>query len=153
MSQFESPNTAMASLRTIVQTILSRLNKISTADGKIRSDGDGTFQTGVPKIHDHLGTGEGGSLIDGLVPNWLNITGSTPTVNDDSTLGYQRGSQWINNIIDQWYICVRATTGAAVWRAIGDSTTNLSLVTRRPRTQWRSERWMYRSRRGFFHSV
>lgn len=114
MSQFESPNTAIASLRSVVQTILSRLNKISTADGKRRSDGAGSFVVGVPRIHSHLGSGEGGNLL--TTDNFLTASGGAPHVLDDENAGYQIGSQWIDKVRKAHYVCVDATAGAAVWK-------------------------------------
>lgn len=37
-----------------------------------------------------------------------------PTVNDDTTKGYAKGSEWIYN--ETAYKCVDATEGAAVWK-------------------------------------
>jgi hypothetical protein len=42
---------------------------------------------------------------------------AAPTVNDDNTLGYNLNSFWIYN--GQMWICSDATTGAAVWNALG----------------------------------
>lgn len=152
MSQFETPNTAIASLRATVQSILSRLNKISTADGKIRSDGAGSTQTGVSKIHDHTGTGEGGSLLDGNVPLWLNVGNRAPTVNDDTTQGYQRGSQWINSITSALYVCLRADTGAAEWKVATTINTTFSLPVRRPRATFEEAVWIRPRRRFIIYS-
>ena len=38
-----------------------------------------------------------------------------PTVNDDNTLGYSEQSHWVNTATDTVFVCVDATTGAAVW--------------------------------------
>ncbi len=38
-----------------------------------------------------------------------------PGVNDDTTLGYVRGSRWLDTTTDIGYICVDATEGAASW--------------------------------------
>ena len=57
-----SQSTAIAALDAQVNYILSRLNKISTAAGKIRQDAGGTGVTGVIQTHPHLGTSGGGLL-------------------------------------------------------------------------------------------
>jgi len=38
-----------------------------------------------------------------------------PTVTDDETQGYKPFSRWINTITSESFICLDATTGAAVW--------------------------------------
>lgn len=43
------------------------------------------------------------------------IATTDPTVNDDTTQGYDEGSVWINTTLDEAYRCVDATAGAAVW--------------------------------------
>lgn len=42
---------------------------------------------------------------------------ATPTVNDDSTLGYARDSFWIYD--GRLWICTDSTSGAAVWNEVG----------------------------------
>lgn len=39
-----------------------------------------------------------------------------PTVNDDSGDGYTVGSQWIDTVLDDAYICCDATVAAAIWK-------------------------------------
>lgn len=48
----------------------------------------------------------------------LNKTDATtaPTVNDDSGDGYSVGSQWLDVTNDLAYVCLDATSGAAVWK-------------------------------------
>jgi len=38
-----------------------------------------------------------------------------PVVGDDDTAGYEVGSKWIDTVLGDTYVCVDATTGAAVW--------------------------------------
>jgi hypothetical protein len=38
-----------------------------------------------------------------------------PTVNDDGTAGFSIGSRWINVTLDKEFVCLDASTGAAVW--------------------------------------
>lgn len=39
-----------------------------------------------------------------------------PTANDDVTIGYIRGSTWINTTTETAFICVNPADGAAVWK-------------------------------------
>lgn len=41
---------------------------------------------------------------------------ANPTVNEDSADGYSVGSVWVNVTLDQSYICVDSSVGAAVWK-------------------------------------
>lgn len=41
-----------------------------------------------------------------------------PTVNDDSADGYAIGSQWIDTVLDDAYICCDSSLGSAVWKKI-----------------------------------
>lgn len=43
---------------------------------------------------------------------------TAPTVNDDSSAGYTVGSTWIDIANDAAYVCLDASTGAAVWSRI-----------------------------------
>lgn len=137
MSRFDSSSTSLSGLRSIVQSMLSRLNKISTGDGKMRSDADGTFETGVPRKHTHLGQGQGGNLIAGETPNFMTVTRGPPQIIDDSSLGFQIGSQWIDTRANAHYVCFDATVGAAVWKVSTsiDATTE-SFAPRRPPVRW-----------------
>ncbi|HCS24242.1 MAG TPA: hypothetical protein PLW48_03790 [Alphaproteobacteria bacterium] len=45
--------------------------------------------------------------------NWTATT--DPTVNDDETEGWVRGSKWLNTLTSEVYLCASAATGAAVW--------------------------------------
>ena len=48
-----------------------------------------------------------------------NLTATdAPTINEDSTDGYSIGSIWIDITNDKGYICLNASTGAAVWTEI-----------------------------------
>jgi hypothetical protein len=44
-----------------------------------------------------------------------------PAVTDSSTFGWREGSVFVDTAADQAYVCVDATGGAAVWKAIGES--------------------------------
>jgi hypothetical protein len=50
-----------------------------------------------------------------LVPLSKYDATTAPTVNDDSGDGYDVGSKWIDETNDKAYICLDATSGAAVW--------------------------------------
>jgi hypothetical protein len=54
--------------------------------------------------------------------NYLNKTDATvaPTVNDDTDVGYDPGSLWVDVTNDNVYICIDATNGAAIWQGVGD---------------------------------
>lgn len=39
-----------------------------------------------------------------------------PTVNDDATAGYSVNSKWLNTTKKEFYVCLDATAGAAVWQ-------------------------------------
>lgn len=51
--------------------------------------------------------------------NWVplknNHTTTDPTASDDNTAGYSIGSYWINTSSDDSFVCLDASTGAAVW--------------------------------------
>jgi len=38
-----------------------------------------------------------------------------PGITDDISKGYEPGSSWVNITTDKAYVCLDATTGAAVW--------------------------------------
>ena len=44
-----------------------------------------------------------------------NTAASNPTVNDDTTQGYAVFSEWVNTATTEKWVCLDATTGAAVW--------------------------------------
>lgn len=48
-----------------------------------------------------------------------------PTVNNDTTEGYIRGSRWYGPTLTGVYTCVDATDGAAVWRETGDASSGV----------------------------
>ena len=47
-----------------------------------------------------------------------------PAVSDDSASGYSIGSIWVDTTADIAYICVDASVGAAIWKAITPTMTN-----------------------------
>lgn len=57
-----------------------------------------------------------GAAGSGPLNNFAAVT--APGVSDDDGDGYEVGSLWINVTLDRAYICLDASTGAAVWRAI-----------------------------------
>ncbi len=51
-----------------------------------------------------------------------NLTATTdPTATDDDTAGYSVGSLWFNVTAEVVFVCWDATTGAAVWQALGSA--------------------------------
>lgn len=57
--------------------------------------------------------------VDGPLNNFMAT--SDPTANDDSGDGYEVGSLWVNITSDAGFICVDASSGAAVWNPLGGS--------------------------------
>lgn len=51
---------------------------------------------------------------------WNMGTTTAPGVDNDNTQGYAIGSIWLDTTADIAYICLDASTGAAVWLAISD---------------------------------
>ena len=51
-----------------------------------------------------------------------------PAVGDDNTSGYAVGSKWIDTAADNSYICVDASTGAAVWNQTNGGGSSLPVV-------------------------
>ena len=52
----------------------------------------------------------------GILPNYGAVV--APGTGDDETAGYAIGSVWVDTVTDLAYICVDASTGAAVWKDI-----------------------------------
>jgi len=50
-----------------------------------------------------------------VIPNVID-----PTSNDDETLGYAMGDNWVNSLTHQTFNCVDATSGNAIWKKITD---------------------------------
>jgi hypothetical protein len=81
------------------------------------------LQDAVVAIETELGTDPAGSFADvvtRLDNHPLNkLDGTTaPTVNEDSGDGYGVGSIWVDVTNDKAYICLDASSGAAVWEQI-----------------------------------
>jgi len=55
-----------------------------------------------------------------------------PTTSDDNTLGYGVGSQWIDTAAKIEYICLNASTGAAVWDITAGGVQHLIGLTAAP---------------------
>lgn len=83
------------------------------ADGLLKH-GSGVVARAVPGTDyavtkEHVGLGN----VENLK---VNLTATTnPGANDDNTQGYAVGSRWVNTTSDNEYVCVDASTGAAVW--------------------------------------
>lgn len=45
-----------------------------------------------------------------------NITTTDPTSSDDSVIGYEPFSRWINSDTSEVWVCIDAAEGAAVWQ-------------------------------------
>ncbi len=72
---------------------------------------------GQVKLGDNLYPANGsiGILATNVVKNNLNAD-ADPTIDDDETLGYSKGSLWVYN--GEAYICVDATESSADWKGI-----------------------------------
>lgn len=55
-----------------------------------------------------------------LKNNVITVSNVAPTVNADSSLGYQIGSFWFDNLTDTLYTCTNASVGGAVWAIVTD---------------------------------
>lgn len=83
-----------------------------------------------------LSIGSSGSWVDYRISfDKVNAT-ADPTTDDDDTDGYSVGSLWVNVTLDKTFVCVDASTSAAVWNQIdgvpsvgSDDVTNDSTVT------------------------
>ena len=77
--------------------------------------------TGVPAL----------PAVDGRkVVGRIKVSATDPGVNDDETQGFARGLRWVNttNPIKS-YVCVDATTGAAIWRRESNIKNNVTAGT------------------------
>jgi hypothetical protein len=89
--------------------------------GTANSEGAATSFARSNHVHDHGSQSTGShhatasSSGAGFQPK-SNSTGSDPTVNDDNTAGYTIMSRWVNTTSDNEWVCLDATTGAAVWK-------------------------------------
>lgn len=54
---------------------------------------------------------------------------AAPGVSDDSAAGYEVGSVWVNATLDQAYVCLDASAGAAVWREIGPAKVQVDVAS------------------------
>lgn len=66
-------------------------------------------------------------LVTGKVSSNLGAS-AAPTVNDDSGDGYSPGSFWVNTASDLAYICVDASSGAAVWKQVTHGTPKANYI-------------------------
>ena len=57
---------------------------------------------------------DGRIIVPAIKDNWTATT--DPDNNDDTNSGYEIGSRWVNTAKKSFFVCVDATSGAAVWR-------------------------------------
>jgi hypothetical protein len=89
-----------------------------TAKGSAATTGDMYYNTTDNLIHYY----DDASVWRLVEAEKNNYTASVaPTINDDTTSGYTVGSKWINTTADKAYVCVDASSGAAVWNLSGGS--------------------------------
>lgn len=74
--------------------------------------GGGVDTTGAAAGDDVIADGSAGTTVR---KNNLVAT-AAPTTGDDSSAGYEVGSEWIDVTNDEAYICLDASVGAAVWK-------------------------------------
>jgi len=88
-------------------------------------------ESGTVKIYKSLGDDNVGNPLEGgsdpawelvidldnvpVLPQNNYIATTDPTSSDDNTQGYSQGSKWYNTVSGEAYLCVDASTGAAVW--------------------------------------
>lgn len=84
------------------------------------TEGDMIFHDGSDNISLDIGTAGDSLRVDstGATPEWqvnkLNAT-TAPVVGDDDGDGYSVGSRWVDLTAEKEYVCLDATTDAAVW--------------------------------------
>lgn len=72
---------------------------------------------------DDISFEDAGSFLDEIPNVRTNFwSGRNPLVTDDETLGYVKGSRWINIATQTPYICVSATANNAVWKKFAQGT-------------------------------
>lgn len=67
------------------------------------------------------------SYID-LTPVNLYVNAAAPTVNDDSSAGYEVGDFWADTTTDTVYVCTDNAVGAAVWASISEPATGTDYI-------------------------
>lgn len=58
----------------------------------------------------------------------IKISTSPPTVNDDATAGYCKGSDWFDSVTETFYKCIDDADGVADWREVSVSNSVYSSV-------------------------
>ena len=82
----------------------------------LTAPGGGLYQLAVTDDGSITSTDEGtGQETARSTTNKLDAT-VNPVVGDDDADGYEVGSRWINVTLDTEYVCLDASTGAAVWK-------------------------------------
>lgn len=104
---------SLGSVKTIIQAAETRLDSIE--------DNQTTYNNSINALNRYFtsiraaiqGLNEDGTVVAN------NLSASTaPTTGDDSGDGYSIGSLWIDTSGDDGYICLDATSAAAVWKQI-----------------------------------
>jgi hypothetical protein len=89
--------------------------------GTSNTEGNATSLARSNHIHDHgtQSTGAHHAVASSSGAGFQgksNAAAADPTVNDDTAAGYVRYSRWVNTSTQHEWVCLDATTGAAVWK-------------------------------------
>lgn len=86
-------------------------------DNKVFNDADVILTQTRPGVagRNQRGTGRAFPNVNQVATARSNVTNAAPTVNDDQEAGYSIWSQWIDTTGPDVYMCLDASTGAAVW--------------------------------------
>lgn len=106
----------------------SRVEEQST--GIICIKGDDGPTTNVKKIISHAGeifAGANESTLTNVINLKVNLIAVIPpAASNDNTEGYAVGSRWVDLVTDRSYICLDASTAAAVWKETTPATTTFA---------------------------
>lgn len=86
------------------------------------ADKGGTGQ-GVPLLLDETLRGSGGNVMQVVANNYQG--GSNPTVANDSGQGFRIGSEWVNTISKEEWVCIKAVAPAE-WKQLNTTKNNFS---------------------------
>jgi len=116
--------TTVAGVSTNVTTVATDITNVNTSAVNIA--GINTTAANVANINTLAGISGDVTTVAGIaadvtaaasnIPKANRTAIVAPTVTDDSASGYSAGSQWIDTVLGQEYVCIDASVGAAVWK-------------------------------------